>query len=160
MRKLYLIYPLLFLIYWGCEDEQESPILPRSCGLPNFGAYCLLSICEYRLGIWWKWTSIWFSPNVVIPWLIASRIVSGSTVLDAAIKVTSFESLPAREEAACMFSWMAVILVLRSLIVRSFPCYEIGWIRLRHYQLLVRCVQLLCIWNPLGFWKYYGIRTC
>ena len=24
MRKLYLLLPILFLIYWGCEDEQED----------------------------------------------------------------------------------------------------------------------------------------
>jgi len=26
MKKLYLLFPLLFLIYWGCEDEKEEPI--------------------------------------------------------------------------------------------------------------------------------------
>ena len=24
MRKLYLLLPILFLIYWGCEDEKED----------------------------------------------------------------------------------------------------------------------------------------
>ena len=26
MKKLYLLLPILFLIYWGCEDEKEEPI--------------------------------------------------------------------------------------------------------------------------------------
>jgi len=24
MRKLYLLLPILFLIYWGCEDDKEE----------------------------------------------------------------------------------------------------------------------------------------
>ena len=24
MRKLYLLFPILFLIYWGCEDSKEK----------------------------------------------------------------------------------------------------------------------------------------
>ena len=24
MKKLYLLLPILFLIYWGCEDEQDT----------------------------------------------------------------------------------------------------------------------------------------
>ena len=28
MRKLYLLLPILFLIYWGCEDDkEEEPII-------------------------------------------------------------------------------------------------------------------------------------
>ena len=33
MRKLYLLLPILFLIYWGCEDSKEEETIPTEVTL-------------------------------------------------------------------------------------------------------------------------------
>ena len=33
MRKLYLLLPILFLIYWGCEDSKEEETTPTEVTL-------------------------------------------------------------------------------------------------------------------------------
>jgi len=33
MKKLYLLLPILFLIYWGCEEEQEVDTTPTEVTL-------------------------------------------------------------------------------------------------------------------------------